>query len=400
MSADLLRCLRWDAEGDSRLRRLTPGDWERLWTLIVEGNGHHLLARRLQRARLDAPAPVLAGLRARAMAIAARNLEGRGLLARAIVETGRPALLLKGVDLAERLYGNLGHRPMGDVDLLVHAEDAMAYHAHFIRHGFVTSAPPSAEMLALVERHHLIYVRGAGQGVPFELHWRLSEARNDGPVDRAAIWRRALAHPLAPGARVMGHEDLFLYLCLHLKHHGFETSLTQLWDLAELLRAPAFAIDWPLLWHRAAEWRVAEAVRVALFLVEDTLGVPADMLAGWRPGADLAARLPDLLPALGGYPPSAHAQGRLAAALSPHAGWAERWRALRRGLVPTRFEVRSGYGRPGDGAWGDIRAYLRRYRQLIGTKGAIVRAWASGKGGVRGQIDRLEALRRHLDERG
>ena len=66
MSADLLRCLRWDIEGDRRLRNLTPGDWERLWAVIVEGNGHHLLARRLQRALVDAPAPVAAGLRARA----------------------------------------------------------------------------------------------------------------------------------------------------------------------------------------------------------------------------------------------------------------------------------------------------------------------------------------------
>ena len=42
----------------------------------------------------------------------------------------------------------------------------------------------------------------------------------------------------------MTPEDLFLHLCVHLSRHTFETSLTQIWDLAELIEAPHVPVDW------------------------------------------------------------------------------------------------------------------------------------------------------------
>lgn len=396
---EALQCLRWDAAGEARLRTLTAAQWDELWTLVVAGSGQHLLARRLQRSGIEPPAAIAAALREQAIGIAGRTLQARALLARAIAATGRPALLLKGVDLAERLYGSLGSRPMGDIDVLVRPADAMAYHACLLDQGFTTKAEPSAEMMAGPE-HHLLYFSDVPGTMPVELHWRLGQDRFDRAVDHGSIWARAVPVSLAEGACAMAAEDLFLYLCLHLKHHTFETPLTQLWDLAEMLESPAFVLDWEVVWSRAREWNVAEAVRIALHLLTRTLGVPTRHLSDWQPDPILAGQLPDLLPRLGTYPQSAAARDRFATVLSSNSPWHDRLRALRGGLFPKRIEVRANYGRPGDGRWRDLGSYARRWLHLLRVKAGTIRRLNEDGGDLRGQIDRQNALDRHLDSSG
>jgi len=190
-----LRCLRWDAEGDRRLAALTADDWNRLAVALDGGAGLSLLARRLRRAGVEPPAAIAGRLRAHAMALAARTLQAQAQLATMIAATGRPALLLKGVDLADRLYGNLGHRAMGDIDFLVQPDDALAYHAQLLAAGFEASAAPDAAMRAVSWQHHTLYAPPAGpMRLPFELHWRLEGGEHGDRIDLSAMWDRSLPH--------------------------------------------------------------------------------------------------------------------------------------------------------------------------------------------------------------
>ncbi len=396
MKNELLRCLRWDAEGTHRLRSLTAAHWVELWALLQAGEGLHFLARRLQQLDVTAPDEYVKALRAHTMAIAARNLRGRIELASAASAIGRPILLLKGVDLADRLYRNLGHRPMGDIDFLVRREDVCAYADHFRAHGYAVTPEPEAAILNSPRYHHLVCVHG-GQKTILELHWRLGEEGTDDSVDLEGIWERALRIPqFASQAFVMTPEDLFLHLCVHLSRHTFETSLTQIWDLAELIEAPHLPVDWPRALSRAQEWNALKAVRVALYCVQESLGVSTDRISDWVPDDDLHQYLPDVLQNLGRFPYSDQVAGHsIAVLLSPQSNWDLRLEALR-AVFPPRAEMRARYGRPDDSLIDDLGSMMRHWRGLFRRKRKAVSGYFRGDPGVKTHVERVAALRLRL----
>ena len=393
--------LRWDEAGRERLAALSGAEWSDLLVAVERSAGVPLLARRIRRAGINPPAAIAARLRGHTFAVAGKTLQARGVLAEALAATGRPMLLLKGIDLGDRLYGNAGHRQMGDVDFLVHGEDAMAYHAHLVDRGFTASGIPDAGMRAAEWHHHVIYAPpGPGQ-LPFELHWRLADGALGNAIDMAEIWSRSLPHPTLPqGARVMAAEDLFVYLCLHLQQHLFEVPATSLWDIAELLDCPALPLDWPVIWARAHAWGLTEGVQATLNLVTRLLGVPTQDFSNDAPDPTLLALLPQGPASLGQYPAfMTVADARLGKALAGGLGWRTRLDALWNGLLPPRLEVRTRYGRPDQSNWADLRSYARRLVAISRGKLPLLFAWASDRGGTRRSIDRINRLRRHLDQR-
>jgi hypothetical protein len=396
MKNELLRCLRWDTEGAHRLRSLTAADWVELWALLQAGDGLHFLARRLQQLGVTAPDEYADALRAHTMAIAARNLRGRIELATVANAIGRPILLLKGVDLADRLYRNLGLRPMGDIDFLVRRDDVCAYADHFRAHGYTVTPEPEAAILNSPRYHHLVCVPG-GRKTRLELHWRLGEEDTDDRIDLEGIWERALRIPqFAAQAFVMTPEDLFLHLCLHLSRHTFETSLTQMWDLAELIEAPHLPVDWTRTMRRADEWNTLKAVRVALYCAKESLGVSTDRISDWVPDDDLRQYLPDVLQNLGRFPYSDQVAGhRVALLLSPHSNWQLRLEALR-AVFPPRAEMRARYGRPDDSLIDDLGSMVRHWRGLFGRKRKAVSGYFRGDPGVKTHVERVAALRLRL----
>jgi hypothetical protein len=397
-AAGLLTGLRWDTEGEQRLRALDAGDWDALWGVVQAGEGQHLLARRLRMAGLEAPPEIAARLRRRAMVVARRSLTGRAALLSALRATGRPMLLLKGADLAERLYGNLGVRPMCDIDFLVQPQDIPAFDSHFRANGYTPTPAPHEVLVRSRRHHHALYRHSDPNHLPLELHWRLANDARYEAIDVAGIWARAQPHDGLAGGLVMAPDDLFLYLCLHLKQHGFDTPLTQIWDLAEMLNATAFPLDWPTIWRRAADWHLTRTVEIALFLVHSALGVPTTHISGWTPDAELARHLPDVLAQLGRHPTADQVTGpRMPVLLSSRSSWLDRLRALRDGALPSRQEIRALYGQPGDGLWRDCLSYLRGWQHLVRRRGTAVRTALAGTPAVRAHIERVSALRRHLD---
>jgi len=334
------------------------------------------------------------------MRVAARNLEGRTILAEIIGCTGRPALLLKGVDLAERVYANLGQRAMGDIDFLVQAGDVPAYHENLSSAGFRASPLPSAELISASWEHHSVDLPPEGKrSLPLELHWRLSQGPYVAGIDMPALWGRALPHPtFAPGARVMAADDLFLYLCLHLKHHTFEVPLTSFWDLAELLNSPSLLLDWPTIWRRAEAWELTRSIPIALYLVTHVLGVPTRHLSDWAPDAPLAAQLPDPLALIGRYPEmSEFTAARLGMLLSANASWRQRSVALIQGVVPSRLEVRSRYGVHKRGLARDIALYIKRFCLIWHDKWRFILAYFNKESDARERTDRVVKLRTYLE---
>src|SRR5262245_17462858 len=118
--------MRRDAAADQRLLSLLRGpvDWERLWDLGHLHDVLPLLTAALRPLAGQAPIPGewLERAQRRLYATLFQNTIVADELVRvclALREAGVTALPVKGVVLAETIYGNLALRPAADIDVLV-----------------------------------------------------------------------------------------------------------------------------------------------------------------------------------------------------------------------------------------------------------------------------------------
>jgi putative nucleotidyltransferase-like protein len=211
---------------------------------------------------------------------------------------GIPVILLKGAAIARGLFGDIGLRPMRDLDLLVPVEvrtdglgvlRSLGYHlfanapadlrARGRRDGFVSS--PSAGLSTevttrLYERYHFhYYLEREGQTFPVELHWHIVHPGRGGPIED--FWHEA--RPIRVGdvdALCFRPEHLLLHLALHLTADDYrELRLARLVDLHVAVSTQR--IDWAWLDRMARRQRAVRALGVALGLAQYVLGtrVPA-----------------------------------------------------------------------------------------------------------------------------
>ncbi|MEE9203497.1 MAG: nucleotidyltransferase family protein, partial [Nitrospirales bacterium] len=108
------------------------------WQAILDQASAHGLVFRLE-GFPGLPPSLRERVRQECLGITARNLALAGEL-RTLLRTFRdqriPCLPLRGLALAERLYGSVPPRPMGDIDLLVRKEDLHRVQALFRALGF------------------------------------------------------------------------------------------------------------------------------------------------------------------------------------------------------------------------------------------------------------------------
>jgi hypothetical protein len=242
----------------------------------------------------------------------------------ALREAAIPIIVLKGAAMAPTLYGDVGLRYMHDVDLLV-PEDARARGmavlntlGYRIDPGVPHDLRARARQAGLLPRtagiyarYHFHYgLRRQGQPLPLELHWHIAK-----PGTRVAIadfWQEARAVEIA-GVETLCFrpEHFLLHLCLHLAGDPYRqlrlARLIDLWVAIDRQR-----LDWDYLRRAAQKYGIARAVRAALGLTREILGVPLPAEAGlgdhgperrlvrllsrwWL--ADLGARMPGQAPA-------------------------------------------------------------------------------------------------------
>jgi hypothetical protein len=227
--------------------------------------------------------------------ITARNLALAGEL-RSLLRVFRDQALrcvpLRGLALAERLYGYIPPRPMGDIDLLVQKEDLPRVQTLLRSLGFSEMDRRSGFALAFsytlkffVERSVMIVV---------EPHWTIAYPPFADRLNMEAVWNRCVpARVLGEETLSLGSEDLLVHLCLHLAHRD-DAPLLWLYELDRYLRQEA--IRWDLIVSVSREVGIERMVGRALNKAVTGLGspVPADVLESLcRPGFSppLAQRL-------------------------------------------------------------------------------------------------------------
>lgn len=191
---------------------------------------------------------------------------------KAFDRVGIQAMGLKDVHLTRLVYPDIGLRPMGDIDILIHREDYDKVAACLADLGFVPLPDPNIPFtLKYAWAHHF---HREADNIWLDVQWNVlqkewdtyQEGNFDFEIER--MWRGAAPmtvddyHILAPAP-----EDVLFHLCLHLEGHAY-AELILFCDIVELLRYHDCQLDWRYFVGISKKYRVESSVYYVLSLVQ------------------------------------------------------------------------------------------------------------------------------------
>jgi len=196
-----------------------------------------------------------------------------------------PVLWLKGLILADQLYGQYEARHCGDLDLLADLSDIPRLEELLAQLGFERFGPSDAgtEFHPMAAHHATWCARVLPDWqLIVEVHYRLSGPASCQPTAADLLRRSRLISFHSQDFRVPSLEDELLILCLHAHHHQYAL-LRCLMDVAEFVGRFRDQIDWPKLVSRAGNdrclGRLGAALEItdALLRLENREGILAQM---------------------------------------------------------------------------------------------------------------------------
>ena len=235
---------------------------------------HNLCRLRLQH---GAGARLQAAMREEYYAILASNVRGQEQAKELLSAFGRggvPAVWLKGICLAETVYGNIALRPFSDIDLMIRESDLR-------RTTEILTALGYSLLRTGREDDPLSYARAFMKpGMrPLDIHWStLSSTWLRSCVGEKqgleGVWSRCQPFSLAGSpALSLGPSDQIIHLCQHGFSHSF-SRLTQLVDIIESLRFYGDRLDLQAALRQAGEMGMANILYYSIKYAESSLLCP------------------------------------------------------------------------------------------------------------------------------
>lgn len=179
-------------------------------------------------------------------------------------------IVLKGLDVAVRAYGDLAARHVGDIDILVDPEQLNESIAILEGLGWT---PDQSEVLnattrKILLRNHNHCLLSRERFPHMELHWRAMHNPFEFPIDDWSAFMQSTRSNIGiPG---LNNEDLMIYLCVHAVRHGWGR-LKWLFDLPNVL--DTHELDWRRLWRRADHLGAGLAIQQGLLLAQKYCGM-------------------------------------------------------------------------------------------------------------------------------
>ena len=175
--------------------------------------------------------------------------------------------------LAHQLYGDIGLREFGDLDLLVQFSDLGRVTDILLRMGYRRQDPLEGKRAGASRRstiHEVFIPDRASPAV--EIHWDILPRYYSIPLDLRSLWKRRSSFLIA-GRKMpcFAPEDLFLILCLHAWKHQYER-LVWLVDLAMMAERNS-GFDWGRLAEQAGRWRIQRIWSLSFSLLKELLDV-------------------------------------------------------------------------------------------------------------------------------
>lgn len=196
-------------------------------------------------------------------------------------------IVMKGLDVAARAYGDLAARQVGDIDILVDPEQLDEAVTVLEEQGWNLDQPEilsaATRKILLRNHNHCLFIRKRFPHM--ELHWRATHNPFEFPInDWPALSVSKKSNIGIPG---LNNEDLMIYLCLHGAKHDWGR-LKWLFDLPNIL--DTHDIDWPRLWQRADRLGAGLAIQQGLLLAQEYCGIDlsCEIKSGFRYSIDRA----------------------------------------------------------------------------------------------------------------
>ncbi len=386
-----------------RLAALAQPDWDALLEMARRQRVRPLIRRRLiaPDVRDAVPVPVIEALTLSCRAIAQRNLVLHAELERLLAVLGGagiPAIVLKGMHLASAVYGDIGLREIGDIDLLVKREHLERATSLVLDAGYAPVRAFDIDVDVAVSNHVTRLCKPPYLVV--ELHWNLTAPGQTYTIDPSSPWDRTrpleAAGTRAGNAFALSLEDSILYLCQHLSyHHRFDFGIRSLCDIAELARRRSSWVRWDLVVRGAEQWNWLRGVRLSLQLASDLLG--AAVMIPACPASDpmSAAVLTDATAHLLAVEGAESRLGQVGGVMTPGAWPKIRYVATVIRLTPA--QLRQAYPGVAVTPWFWWTVYLLRCRDLLKRHTfVLLRMFVLREPVVRSAAARQQRLREYL----
>jgi hypothetical protein len=191
-------------------------------------------------------------------------------IAAAFEQAGIALMGLKDIQLAREVYPDMGLRPMGDLDLLIHRRDYDRAAACLAALGFVPL--PSSDIPFTRKYAWAHNFQRPADDVWVDLQWNVlqiewdayGEGNFDFEIER--MWRGARQMSIGDAEiLVPGLEDMLFHLCLHLEGHRY-AELILFCDIVEFVEQYEAGLDWSYLVGICKKYGVESSLYYVLFL--------------------------------------------------------------------------------------------------------------------------------------
>ncbi|EIJ41420.1 hypothetical protein BegalDRAFT_0502 [Beggiatoa alba B18LD] len=222
------------------------------WQTVLKLTDRHRVAPQLYQSLKNnnlIPNPIRQALRTRYeknTLRAMRNLVTIQTLLQSFTQHNIPCIVLKGIGLALQLYGNIGARHAGDIDLLIDPQHLRHVDTLLQQQGYQRIQPAfsltEAQFLKIQQLwNQFEYYHPQGQCY-LDIHWRLSYNHHLCPIPFNELYQQhQTIYVQTQALPVLAPLHNLLYLSAHGSQHVWGC-LFWLWDIATLLQQTTF--DW------------------------------------------------------------------------------------------------------------------------------------------------------------
>ncbi|MEM8486117.1 MAG: nucleotidyltransferase family protein [Bacteroidota bacterium] len=253
------------------------------WMYVYALADHHRITPLLyfflrSNPQIEVPEQAAAKIKAHAGNLGVANLfqtkELTGLLAD-ISGAGLEAMPFKGPALGQYLYENVGLRPFGDLDILIHRKDFTPIKALLLQRGYKPYREFSAEEEArfLATQMGFEFVSKDERSV-VEVHWSFLNAVHSFRLSEAVVWKERVQLDLAGDTvEVFSPAHLLVYLCAH-GSKSLWARLRWVCDVAELVAKHQDEAFWTQVLQIAHASRGTRMLLTGLRLAHALLAAP------------------------------------------------------------------------------------------------------------------------------
>ncbi len=249
------------------------------WSDLLRLSEAHTVTPMVYKALRDLPIPDAAAKRLRSTyeVSVASSLAQSGELARVaslLQQQSVPVVAIKGPLLSQYLYGDLGSRTSGDIDLLAKREHIVQVRRILVSNGYrvkTTEHWDSTSACLRSRENEMSFI--CPSGVSVDVHWRLIPRYFSSPVDAFDAWANLAPVNLAGCCvQTLPPESIFLFLCAHGSKHMFER-LGWICDVARFLMITS-DLDWRRIMILARQALSRRQILLSVRLAADLLGAP------------------------------------------------------------------------------------------------------------------------------